>query len=60
MANSKNIAGLLGPAIVAITISETLNVHIWADNTAAGVIVETMPVLAVGIFLTFKASRREK
>lgn len=120
MANSKNIAGLLGPAIVAITISETLNVHIWADNTAAGVylngallfiaglaivrahnlwvrgwpvlvtftgwfvmllglfrmffpelqldatqhtaavIVETMPVFAVGILLTFKAYRREK
>ncbi len=37
MANSKYIAGLLGPAIVAITISETVNVHIWAGNTAAGV-----------------------
>lgn len=119
MANSKNIAALLGPAIVAITISETLNVHIWAGNTAAGVyldgallfiaglaivrahnlwvrgwpvlvtlagwcvmalglfrmffpelqleaarhtdavIVETMPVLAAGIFLTFKAYGRE-
>lgn len=37
MANSKNIAGLLGPSIVAVTISETLNIHIWAGNTAAGV-----------------------
>ncbi|MBI5430543.1 MAG: hypothetical protein HY938_08815 [Nitrosomonadales bacterium] len=37
MANSKYIAGLLGPAIVAITASETVNIHIWAGNTAAGV-----------------------
>ena len=37
MANSKNIAGLLGPAIVAVTASETVNIHIWAGNTAAGV-----------------------
>jgi len=37
MANSKYIAGLLGPAIVAITLSETVNIHIWAANTAAGV-----------------------
>ena len=38
MANSKNIAGLIGPSLVAITISEMLNVHIWAANTAKGVI----------------------
>jgi len=37
MANSRYIAGLLGPAIVAITLSETVNIHIWAGNTAAGV-----------------------
>ena len=37
MADSKNIAALLGPSIVAVTISETLNIHIWAGNTAAGV-----------------------
>lgn len=37
MANSKSIAGLIGPSIVAITISETVNIHIWAGNTAAGV-----------------------
>ncbi len=119
MTNSKNIAGLVGPSLVAITISETVNIHIWAGNTAAGVnfngavlfvtglaivrahnfwvrgwpvlvtlvgwclmllglfrmffpepqlegarstfavIVGTMPVLAVGIFLTFKAYSRE-
>ncbi len=37
MANSKNIAGLIGPSLIAITISETLNIHIWAGNTAAGI-----------------------
>ena len=37
MTNSKQLAGLIGPTIIAITISETLNVHIWVDNTAAGV-----------------------
>ncbi len=37
MANSKSIAGLLGPSIVAVTASETVNIHIWAGNTAAGV-----------------------
>ena len=37
MTNSKQLAGLIGPTIIAITISETLNVHIWVANTAAGV-----------------------
>jgi proline iminopeptidase len=37
MTNSKKIAALVGPTLTAITVSETLNVHIWAGNTAAGV-----------------------
>ena len=37
MANSKYLAGLIGPSLVAITISETVNIHIWAGNTAAGI-----------------------
>lgn len=37
MANSKNIAGLVGPSLVAITLSEMVNIHIWAGNTAAGI-----------------------
>ena len=32
MANSKNIAGLLGPSLIAITLSEMANIHIWAGN----------------------------
>jgi cation transport ATPase len=34
MTSSRHIAGLIGPAIVAVTISETLNLHIWATNIA--------------------------
>ena len=35
MANSKKIAGLIGPAIIALTISEAMNFHIWAVNIAS-------------------------
>jgi surface polysaccharide O-acyltransferase-like enzyme len=34
MADSKHIAGLIGPAIIALTASELLNLHIWATNIA--------------------------
>ena len=37
MTNSKQMAGLIGPTIIAVTISEMLNAHIWAGNTAAGI-----------------------
>ena len=37
MSNSKRLAALIGPTIIAITISETINIHIWAANTAAGI-----------------------
>ena len=32
--NSKQLAGLIGPSLIAITISETMNYHIWANNIA--------------------------
>ena len=35
MTNSKKIAGLIGPAMIALTISEAMNFHIWAVNTAS-------------------------
>lgn len=35
--NSKELAKLVGPTIVAVTISETINVQIWAANVAAGI-----------------------
>ncbi|TAK63024.1 hypothetical protein [Methylobacter sp.] len=37
MENSKHIAGLIGPSLIAITISEALNVHIWAANIAPAI-----------------------
>lgn len=35
MTNSKRIAGLIGPTLIVVTISETVNFHIWASNIAA-------------------------
>ena len=49
MVNSKNIAGLLGPSIVAITISEMVNIHIWAGNTAAGVHFNGAVLFVIGL-----------
>jgi hypothetical protein len=49
MANSKDIAGLLGPAIVAITASETVNIHIWAGNSAAGVYLNGAILFVAGL-----------
>jgi len=49
MANSKNIAGLIGPSLIAITISETLNIHIWAGNTAAGVHLNGAVLFVAGL-----------
>jgi hypothetical protein len=49
MANSKDIAGLLGPAIVAITASETVNIHIWAGNNAAGVYLNGAILFVAGL-----------
>jgi cation transport ATPase len=34
MTNSKHIAGLIGPTLIALTISEAMNLHIWATNIA--------------------------
>lgn len=37
MENSKRIAGLIGSSLIAITIPEALNVHIWAANIAPAI-----------------------
>lgn len=34
MANSKQLAGLIGPTLIAVTLSEAMNLHIWANNIA--------------------------
>jgi predicted CoA-binding protein len=37
MTNSKKIAGLIGPSIVVISLSETVNASIWAGNIAPAI-----------------------
>ena len=49
MTNSKNIAGLIGPTLIALTITETINVHIWASNTAAGVYLNGAILFVAGL-----------
>ena len=34
MTNSKYIAGFIGPTLIALALSEALNLHIWAVNIA--------------------------
>jgi hypothetical protein len=34
MTNSRHIAGLIGPTLIALTTSEAMNLHIWATNIA--------------------------
>ena len=35
MSNSKQIAGLIGPTAIVLTLSEMLNLHIWSTNIPA-------------------------
>jgi hypothetical protein len=49
MENSKRIAGLLGPTIIAMTISEALNAHIWADNIAPAIHFNGSLLFVVGL-----------
>jgi hypothetical protein len=51
MTNSRKIAGLIGPAIIFTTISETINSHIWAGNTAAGVHFNGTVLFVAGLAL---------
>lgn len=48
-ASSRKIAAVMGPAIIAITLSETVNIHIWAGNTAAGVYFNGAVLFVVGL-----------
>lgn len=34
MVGSKHLAGLIGPTLIATTLSEAINLHIWANNIA--------------------------
>ena len=46
---TRKIAGLLGPSLVAITVSEMVNIHIWAGNTAAGVYFNGAVLFVTGL-----------
>ena len=35
MTDSGRLAGLIGPALMAITVSETIHLHIWATHIAS-------------------------
>lgn len=49
MADSKYLAGLIGPSLVAITITETINVHIRASKPAAGVFLNGVLLFVAGL-----------
>lgn len=34
MVNSKQLAGLIGPTLIVLSLSEAKNLHIWAHNNA--------------------------
>lgn len=34
MTSSKHLAGLIGPTIIVLSLSEAMNLHIWANNIA--------------------------
>ncbi|KAF7311370.1 hypothetical protein MKEN_01038900 [Mycena kentingensis (nom. inval.)] len=47
--NSASIARLVGPTLVAVTVSETLNHHIWAASNAATIFVNGTTLFAAGL-----------
>lgn len=34
MTSSRQLAGMIGPTLIVLTISETINLHIWVQNLA--------------------------
>jgi hypothetical protein len=49
MAKSKQLAALIGPTIVVLTLSESINAHIWTANTAAGVYLNGALLFVAGL-----------
>lgn len=46
---SKNIAAVLGPTIIAVTISETINFHIWEESIPQIVYLNGMLFFGTGV-----------
>lgn len=49
MQNSKLIAGLAGPMLMALSLSEAINYHIWAINIASVTYLNGSLLLLAGI-----------
>jgi hypothetical protein len=49
MASPRNVAALVGPAIVALTSSEALNYHIWATNLPPVTYLNGTVLFVVGV-----------
>ena len=49
MTNSRKIAGLVGPTIIVLTISEAMNFHIWAVNIAPVTYLNGTLLLVAGL-----------
>ncbi len=49
MTSSKQIAGLIGPTLIALTVSESLNLHIWATNLASVIYLNGTLLFVAGL-----------
>ena len=49
MTDSKNIAGLLGPTLIALGTSEALNFRIWATNIAPLISLNGLLLFVAGL-----------
>lgn len=49
MASSKQLAGLIGPVIVAMTATEIPNLHIWAANLPAVTYLNGIMLFTAGL-----------
>ena len=49
MRTSRNLAALIGPSLIAITLSEALNIRIFADNAPAVVYLNGTILFVAGL-----------
>ena len=49
MENSKQLAGLVGPTLTVLGVSEALNLHIWAANIAPVTYLDGVLLFAAGL-----------
>ncbi len=49
MTSSRQIAGLIGPTLLALTASEALNLHIWETNIPPGTYLNGLILFVAGL-----------